>query len=252
MADLLKAINELQNTSIPAILAIGGLLFILLAFVGRIAGKIELPPGRQKWAGAVGVALLLSGMALAIVPTTSSGVTPTPPATVAVIFNTPASIPVTLTDTPIPNLPTNRPVPDLTATLAPEPTNTPSSTVYSEAQQVGWGPAFYNREAGICINHCIEFIAWSELKEELQQQLLPQISQIPAGSMLELKSYQGKPNWVVQIVNLNQAEIANVWLGPDPYNDWEFDGLVRVGSPGPPAVVWGTFQRYADGSYRRQ
>ncbi len=147
----------------------------------------------------------------------------------------------------------------LPSTATPTPTAMPVLTVTSspptpdlEAQQVGWGPAFYEREAGICINNCAEFIPWVELEEELPQQLLPQVSRIPSGSTVALKDSQEKRDWIVQIVNQNGDEIGNIWFGTDPYNDGAFDGLVRVGSFSHPAVVWDAFQRYSDGSYRRQ
>jgi formylglycine-generating enzyme required for sulfatase activity/tetratricopeptide (TPR) repeat protein len=151
------------------------------------------------------------------------------------------------------------PKPVATFIVTPKPTAMPILTVTSspstldlKAQQVGWGPAFYEREAGICVNNCAEFIPWVELKEELQQQLLPQVSRIPSGSTVTLKDSQEKQDWIVQVVNQNGDEIGNIWFGTDPYNDWAFDGLVRVGSSSHPVVVWDAFQRHSDGSYRRQ
>ena len=37
----------LQDTPIPTILVVSGVIFLFLALAGQIAGKLEVPPARQ-------------------------------------------------------------------------------------------------------------------------------------------------------------------------------------------------------------
>jgi serine/threonine protein kinase len=137
-------------------------------------------------------------------------------------------------------------------TLTPTPTGTPLQPTFKpEPQLVRWGP-IDGLEPGICINSCDEFIPWAELEEEMEQKLLPQVSNVPVGSTITLEDLQGKQDWIVQIIAPSGNEIGHIWFGSNVANDWAFDGLVRVGTPSAPAVIWGTFQRYSDGSYRKQ
>jgi hypothetical protein len=110
-------------------------------------------------------------------------------------------------------------------------------------------------------------IPWTSVGNEIEKRLLPQINQVPRGSHVELRDFRGKANWIIAVVSPAKETVANVWFGPDPLNGWRWDGLVRVGYPPPKvrvghpppkdskekaAVVWQTFQRYSDGSYRRK
>lgn len=94
------------------------------------------------------------------------------------------------------------------------------------------------------------FIAWDNLKEELEEKLLPQLFANPAGYSFILLDHHGKKDWLARVVDENNNEVSSVWLGPNPENGWAFDGLVRLGA-GDPAEVWQTYQRYSDGTYRR-
>ena len=162
-----------------------GAILVLTLLDGRTLGSGGATPTSTAVAS-------LTSVPTPILPTPTTTPTFTPISTTP-----PTGTPAPLTDTPIPPtntpLPTNTPRP--TATDTPMPTNTPRPPTNTplpptntpvpsapEAQQVGWGPAFYGREAGICINNCAEFIPWMTLKEEVQQQLLPQVSRIPRGS----------------------------------------------------------------------
>ncbi len=120
----------------------------------------------------------------------------------------------------------------------------------AESQQVKWGPNL-GKEAGICIENCTEFVPWHVLKHEVEQGLLSQLSDVPAGSSVVLDDLQHRRNWIVKVVDPNGGEVAHVWFGTDPHNGWRFDGLVRVGSPRPPIRIFGTFRRYSDGSFRK-
>lgn len=253
MKEIIEALNELRSTPVPIVLGAGGIAFLLRALAARFAGKIEIPPGRQKWAVAIGVLLLLSGIALYAMPGPESGSTPTVSGDVPSITARP-----TVTFVPkYPEIPVIKPAgtsapPSDTSTPKPTGTDAPPPTFKPRAQQVGWGPAFYKRKAGICVNNCAEFIPWVELKEELQQQLLSQLSWASRRSTITLKDHPGKQDWIVQVLDPNGNEIGHVWFGPDPSNNWVFDGLVRVGRPIPPVIVRDTFQRYSDGSYQRR
>ena len=52
----------IQSTPLPVILIISGILFLLLFITGGISGKIMVEPGKQKFAGMVGILLLLIGI----------------------------------------------------------------------------------------------------------------------------------------------------------------------------------------------
>ncbi len=263
----MEVVEAVVKSPLPTILGIGGIAFLFLALVGRVGSTkviINIPAESQKLFARAGIVLILASILLYILPffvppqgevpaPTSTFVlapvstpTPTPPPTATAV---PATMPpLAPTSTPTPTSP-----PTVTAvppTMTPLPTTT-QPTLDLEPQEVRWGPVD-GREAGICINACDEFIPWIELREEIQQRLLLQVSEVPLGSTVALKDLAGKQDWTVQIIGPSGNEIGHVWFGPDPSNDWAFDGLVRVGKPTVPAVIWDTFQRYSDGSYRKQ
>ncbi len=78
---MIQIITALKDTPVPTILIVGGLLFLLLAITSRFVGRIEVSPTRQKWAGLIGVFLLLAGLFLYIVPSATASSTPTIPST---------------------------------------------------------------------------------------------------------------------------------------------------------------------------
>jgi hypothetical protein len=61
-------ISLLKDTPIPTILVLSGVVFLFLALAGQIAGKLEVPPARQKWAAAVGAIFLGAGLLLYLAP----------------------------------------------------------------------------------------------------------------------------------------------------------------------------------------
>ena len=119
------------------------------------------------------------------------------------------------------------------------------------AQLVRWGPVD-GREPGIQVTSGDEnlFIPWIELSQEINERLIPQVEYLNGFYNVAVNDFGKKKNWIVKVSTTSGEEVAHIWFGPDPGKLWKYDGLVRVGLPGSPAVVWQTFQRYADGSYR--
>jgi hypothetical protein len=121
-------------------------------------------------------------------------------------------------------------------------------------QQVRWGPVD-SLPAGIRAwdesNSQEEFVPWTQLKSELEQKLLPQLRPDSRGYTFEIRDYNGKKDWLVEIFDPNGQLHCDVWFGPNPDANWEFDGLVRVGDPLEPPYVWMAFRRCSDGTYRK-
>ena len=251
----MEVIETVAKSPLPTILGIGGIIFLFLALVGRVGSAkviVNIPAESQKLLARAGISLILAGILLYMLPFFVP-----PQREVPAVTPTLALVPT--------NIPSLTPPPTATAippTIPPSPTvmaeplhtSTPTATQPTpnpEPQQVRWGPVD-GREAGVFINGYDGFFPWIKLEEEIQQRLLPQVSEVPHGSTVALKDLEGKRDWVVQIIGPRGNEIGNIWLGPDPSKDWAYDGLVRVGKPGAPPVVWDTFQRYSDGSYRKQ
>jgi hypothetical protein len=89
---------------------VAGIVFLLLAIAGQLAGRIVVAPERQRWAALIGGGLLVIGVALHIVPqlrvTPPTGRSPTPqPSTPTVkepLPQPPAEPPHPLPTVPIP------------------------------------------------------------------------------------------------------------------------------------------------------
>jgi len=100
-----------------------------------------------------------------------------------------------------------------------------------------------------------EFIAWPQLKPEVEVQLLPQEARVPPNSTVATRPLHNRSDFAVRILDPRRTEIGSVWFGPDPYKKWGHDGLVRLGrsvhagAPKKP-IVWRVTQRFSDGSYR--
>lgn len=121
-------------------------------------------------------------------------------------------------------------------------------------QQVRWGPVD-GLQPGITLDGMNrEFIAWEQLRIEIQTRLLNQLGRsLPVGCSVTLGDFHGRQNWLVQVINPDGRVLAHVWLGPDPDSGWRFDGRVRIGLAldDHHAEVWQIFERFSDGSYRR-
>jgi hypothetical protein len=250
MGDIILAVRD---TPVPAILVAGGILFLFVAVGGQFGASVDSNKVRRGYAAFIGILLLLGGMALYgagyigpwVKPTTVYDASPSPSGVAAI-------------------LPSVTPSATLTPKLTAEPTPVlePSSTATSvpvepapdkEGQDVRWW-IIEGQGPGICIDgcdSCDEFIPWADLKGEVQRGLLPQLPNVPLGSTLAVADFQGRQDWIVQIIGPDGQEIGHIWFGPDPLNEWKCDGLVRLGNPSYPEV-WGTFRRYSDGSYQKQ
>ena len=66
MKEIIETLGALQNTSIPVIMVVGGILFLLLGIAGGFTGKIEIPRNRQKWAIIIGCVMLIFGTVLSM------------------------------------------------------------------------------------------------------------------------------------------------------------------------------------------
>jgi uncharacterized membrane protein HdeD (DUF308 family) len=76
MGDLVKGI---QSTPIPTMLIVVGLLILVLAFVTKIGGMIEVSPEQKRWAIPIGLFVLIIGLVLNFSPVSSPTVSPTSP-----------------------------------------------------------------------------------------------------------------------------------------------------------------------------
>jgi serine/threonine protein kinase len=143
-----------------------------------------------------------------------------------------------------------------------QPSRRAPRTPPARAQKVAWGVP-HGRGVGIIINDR-SFIPWERLKPEIDRRLLPQVQtaqgrNLPDGTRADVASPPGKPpGWFVELRSPapENVMLGHIWFGKDPDRGWIEDGNVRVGdaagSPSlGPSLVWQTYTRYSDGTYRR-
>jgi hypothetical protein len=63
-----SVLAALEDTPIPTILVIAGIVFLLLSIAGQLAGRITVPPERQRQATIIGCLLVVVGVALHVIP----------------------------------------------------------------------------------------------------------------------------------------------------------------------------------------
>lgn len=222
----------MRKWSIEANLTLIGIVVATVVGAATLAGMFLVPEIREL------IGLEPKAYVESAASDTPTLVSPTHAQT-AMYTATPSSTSLPSADIPRPSRAPVTQVPELT-------------TAVGIPQSVRWGPVD-GYEPGICVDNCeTTFIPWGELINELEEKLLPQVGKAPSGSTVMVVDWQGRDEWVVQIVSRAGNSIGHIWFGPDPSRDWAFDGLVRVGYPSTPAVVWGVFQRYSDGSYRKK
>jgi|GEM_PF-5657412 len=99
------------------------------------------------------------------------------------------------------------------------------------------------------------FIPWKKLVKELEGNVLTGVSLdlIPGNSKAIMKDLDVRKNFLIRIINPEGNEIGGIWIGVNPEKPGvPFDGLIRVGESYNPPIIWAVFQRFSDGSYRRQ
>jgi hypothetical protein len=63
-----SVLTALKDTPIPTIIVVAGIVFLLLSIAGQLAGRINVPPERQRQAMIIGCLLVVVGVALHVVP----------------------------------------------------------------------------------------------------------------------------------------------------------------------------------------
>jgi hypothetical protein len=101
------------------------------------------------------------------------------------------------------------------------------------------------------VDNTIRFVPWSDLRKELDKNLLPQMFADPSGYRFEPRDHHGKKNNVIRVFDSEGKQVSHLWLGIDPVKHAK-DGLVRLGTcRNTPCEVWQTYRRESDGSYTR-
>jgi hypothetical protein len=62
-----SVLTALKETPITTILVVAGIVFLLLSIAGQLAGRITVPPERQRQATMIGCLLVIAGVALHVV-----------------------------------------------------------------------------------------------------------------------------------------------------------------------------------------
>jgi hypothetical protein len=130
MDDILKV---LKDTPIPTILIWAGLFFLLLAFVSKVGGLIEVQPNQKLPAIVIGLFLLTLGLSLTLMP--------------PIIFNSPpTSQPTPQTPSP----PTSSPSPEGDSAIPPPKPNGASAqnicaTLLQKGSMLNWKVRNYGK-----------------------------------------------------------------------------------------------------------
>ena len=74
---MIEILKTLPDTPLPSILVVGGLVFLLLPFLKKTGGAIEIESANKGVAAIIGIFLLASGIALYILPLSAQPVTDT-------------------------------------------------------------------------------------------------------------------------------------------------------------------------------
>ncbi|UFS61380.1 hypothetical protein LOH54_06865 [Sulfurimonas sp. HSL-3221] len=69
---MIDLFSKLSDTPIPNVLVISGIIFLLLAVAGKVGANLSIPPNRQKTAALIGSILLTGGIAMFVVPSSST------------------------------------------------------------------------------------------------------------------------------------------------------------------------------------
>ena len=232
----MEVVETIVKSPFPTILGIGGVIFLFLALIGRVGGKviIDIPPDRQKGFAITGIALLLAGAFLYVLPFLIAPKPPIPtPTAVAQVIpimtptttNTPSATPsptltATTADTPT-TLPTSTPPPlppTSTTPVPPAPTHIPSPTIIQPTATIG--PSFgemsfclkdgFNEAARRCETSRTTFTGQVE-----RLYVSWTYSNVYVGMIFSRKWYRNN-----QLIPLPQAE-NDIWDG----DNWKTDGV---------------------------
>lgn len=98
-----------------------------------------------------------------------------------------------------------------------------------------------------------EFIPWKKLKGELEKKVINRYPKLIApNSKAEMADFYGRKNWLIHITDKDKKVLGSVWIGSNPYANWENDGLVRIGKSIDDNhwIVYAVFARLPDGTYK--
>ncbi len=149
---MIELLKTLRDTPVPSILVIGGIVFLLLAFVRKAGTAIEPEPSQRGWTILTGVILLLSGVSLYLVPPAQPVTTPTP---TVLDIPTSASTSTSLPATAIPQIQatTTQPIPQPTipqvATQSPNLIHGEPVSPEALARIVGGDAAYWTQKGPV-------------------------------------------------------------------------------------------------------
>lgn len=72
------AIKAIQGTPVPTLLIVAGLFFLLLGFVSKLGGMIEVSPEQKKYTLPIGLLVLTIGLVIHFTPPNTSNTLPSP------------------------------------------------------------------------------------------------------------------------------------------------------------------------------
>lgn len=122
----------------------------------------------------------------------------------------------------------------------------------AQAQRLFWGVNHGFPVGAIVDEKGGEYIPWDILKEEIYAIVHNCPSFIGNDVRVQLSDFNGKKDWVIEVVNESGVVVGSVWIGGDPEHNWAQDGLVRIGKTHSDTEheVYQMLQRFSDGSYK--
>lgn len=73
-----EAIKAIQGTPVPTLLIVAGLFFLLLGFVSKLGGMIEVSPEQKKYTLPIGLLVLTIGLVIHFTPPKTAETIPSP------------------------------------------------------------------------------------------------------------------------------------------------------------------------------
>jgi hypothetical protein len=100
-------------------------------------------------------------------------------------------------------------------------------------QLVRWGPVDHT-PAGILVEDQSRqvFVPWEELKQELNEMLLPQVRLFPFESTVIVRDLDDRKDWLVRVVESAGIYLGSVWFGTtNPDNAWQCELRAQLFKP---------------------